>query len=82
MLYHILMTSKDHQFLIEEQRKIDASLDELALTITRLKNLSILIGDRIESQGKLIDDVSDKVEKTSNNTNKTTNKIKAFLGIL
>jgi archaellum component FlaC len=61
-----------HREELEEQ---DERLNELASTVERLKNISCKIGDQIDIQGKIIDNLSDNVEKTDRNMKKVTKKV-------
>ncbi|KAK6506395.1 hypothetical protein TWF506_011306 [Arthrobotrys conoides] len=49
-----------HQRIIEEQ---DDTLDRLSESITRQRELSIQIGDELDSQGELLDDLDDGVDR-------------------
>lgn len=49
-----------HQRIIEEQ---DDTLDRLSESISRQRELSIQIGDELDSQGELLDDLDDGVDR-------------------
>lgn len=49
-----------HQRIMEEQ---DDTLDRLSESITRQRELSIQIGDELDSQGELLDDLDDGVDR-------------------
>ncbi|XP_077291752.1 synaptosomal-associated protein 29kDa [Arctopsyche grandis] len=57
---------------------LEANLDEMVSSISRLKGLATNLGEEIESQNDLIEDIHDKVEGadlTINRQNKQMNKI-------
>ncbi|KAF9805778.1 hypothetical protein SFRURICE_009410 [Spodoptera frugiperda] len=57
---------------------LDANLDEMVHTISRLKGLGIALGEEIEQQNDLIDTIQDKVEDADikmSKQNKLMNKI-------
>lgn len=59
-------------------KKLDDNLDEMLVSITRLKGLGVALGDEIEQQNGLIDKIQDKVEGADikiGSQNKQMNKL-------
>ncbi|CAH0402774.1 unnamed protein product [Chilo suppressalis] len=57
---------------------LDANLDEMLVSISRLKGLGVALGDEIEQQNELIDTIQDKVEGADikiGSQNKQMNKL-------
>lgn len=74
----ILQTDAKQQLLAQQRalKEQDESLEELSLSIKRLKEISHQIGSKLETQNKLIDSVQNDVEATTGKVVATTKKIK------
>lgn len=59
---------------------LDANLDEMVQAITRLKGLGTALGEEIESQNELIDNIHDKVEVADIKIGKQNKQMNKLLG--
>ncbi|XP_065221475.1 syntaxin-8 [Planococcus citri] len=61
--------------MMEEQ---DAGLEELSKTISRQKNIAIKIGDEVNVHNDILDDISDRMERTVTGLQRGTDQINVF----
>lgn len=59
---------------------LEANLDEMVSSISRLKGLATSLGEEIDSQNDLIEDIHDKVESADGNINKQNKQMNKILG--
>ncbi|EPS40241.1 hypothetical protein H072_5969 [Dactylellina haptotyla CBS 200.50] len=64
-----------HQRIMEEQ---DGTLDRLSESITRQRELSIQIGDELDSQGELLDDLDDGVDRAQRRITSARKRLDTF----
>lgn len=53
----------------------DEMIDQLHDVVGRLKNVAIAIGDEIDTQDKLLDELDDAVDKTASNLRHNVKKV-------
>lgn len=58
--------------ILEDQ---DRGLDALAKVISRQKDIALRIGDEVETQNEIIDDLADAMDTTDARINSTTRRV-------